>query len=48
MTTKYKTTDPNFIIRTTESDDVGLILRFIKELTSYENMLELVVATEKS
>ncbi len=36
----------NFKIRFAEKDDVPLILEFIKELASYEELLDEVVATE--
>ena len=36
----------NFTIRHATADDCALILRFIRELADYENMLDEVVATE--
>lgn len=37
----------NFNIRYATKDDIGLILDFIKELAEYEEMLDLVEATEE-
>lgn len=37
----------DFHIRSAKQEDVGLILKFIKELADYEHMLEEVVATEE-
>lgn len=37
----------NFKLRFADSNDVSLILEFIKELADYEKMLDQVVATEK-
>ncbi len=42
-----ETRDENFIIRFAEKKDTALILRFIKELASYEEELSKVTATEK-
>ncbi|MDQ7093665.1 GNAT family N-acetyltransferase [Desulfosporosinus sp. PR] len=39
---------PEFKLRFAESEDVALILGFIKELAEYEKMLSDVVATEES
>ena len=41
-----ETTNTNFRIRFAEESDTGLILRFIRELAEYENLLEQVLATE--
>lgn len=43
---KFQTAVPGFSIRFADENDAGLILRFIKELAAYENMLDQVVATE--
>lgn len=43
---KFHTAVPGFSIRFADENDAGLILRFIKELAEYENMLDQVVATE--
>lgn len=42
-----KTKDKNFTIRFAKEDDVGIILRFIRELAEYEDLLDQVVATEE-
>lgn len=41
------TTLPNFKLRFAKSEDVSIILGFIKELAKYEEMLPEVVATEE-
>jgi len=46
MGRKMETTNTNFRIRFAEESDTGLILRFIRELAEYENLLEQVLATE--
>lgn len=38
---------PGFIIRFAEPGDTGLILKFIKELATYEKLLHEVTATEE-
>ncbi len=43
----FHTNIENFTIRFASVSDVPLILKFIKELASYENMLDEVVATEE-
>ncbi len=40
--------DDGFTIRHATADDCALILRFIRELADYENMLDEVVATEST
>ncbi|PKM95283.1 MAG: GNAT family N-acetyltransferase [Firmicutes bacterium HGW-Firmicutes-1] len=47
MGMKMKTKDKNFTIRFAKEDDVGIILRFIRELAEYEDLLDQVVATEE-
>lgn len=43
---QYKTSIEGFIIREAKREDVPLILKFIKELADYEQLLHEVVATE--
>ncbi|MCC3868655.1 GNAT family N-acetyltransferase [Terrisporobacter mayombei] len=47
MTMNLKTKIPNFEIRFATEKDTKLILKFIKELAVYENLLSEVVATEE-
>lgn len=47
MEKNIKTKKDDFIIRFAEEKDVSLILKFIKELADYEELLHEVVATEE-
>lgn len=46
MTQSMQTGIPGFAIRVAEKKDVGLILRFIKDLAEYEKLSHQVTATE--
>ena len=46
MKTYFETSTENFKIRFATVEDVPLILKFIKDLADYENLLHEVVATE--
>ncbi len=46
MTTYFETSSENFKIRFATVEDVPLILKFIKDLADYEELLHEVVATE--
>ena len=45
---EINTRDDNYKIRFAEEKDVHIILKFIKELAEYENLLDQVVATEEN
>ena len=47
MNRYYETGVEDFRIRFAQESDVGLILKFIKELADYEELLHEVVATEE-
>lgn len=47
MDQKIKTRIEHVTFRLAQSEDVGLVLRFIKELADYEELLHEVVATEE-
>lgn len=47
MKKTYPTSTQDFTIRFAREEDTPLILRFIKELADYEEMLDQVVATEE-
>ncbi|MDY0234815.1 MAG: GNAT family N-acetyltransferase [Gudongella sp.] len=47
MSQKIETRIENVKFRLAEPEDVGLVLRFIKELADYEKLLHEVVATEE-
>ena len=47
MSQKIKTKIENVTFRIAKPEDVGLVLKFIKELADYEKLLHEVVATEE-